>query len=650
MAKNQSSSAKVKSGSSTPLSAAAMAKAARSAPASRGSWSHSIRETIESIVVAFVLAFLFRTFEAEAFVIPTGSMAPTLQGRHKDVVCPRCGYQYRASASTEVDEEVQRIQDSQQKINATRDELRDQLSATRDSANRRRLEGELRKLEHNDTNNRRRVGEKEVIAVTCPMCRYEMSVDPELPAGQENPAYNGDRILVGKFPYDFGEPRRWDVVVFKYPGDAKVNYIKRLVGLPGESIHIFHGNVHTKGQSDSDFHIQRKPPDKLRAMMQLVYDNDYIPDALTSAGWPVRWQSWAAPSGKGDGTWKSDDGSRSYDTEGKSDEPVWLRYQHFTPTRQDWQAIDAGQAGKELNPRATLITDFYAYNAGLLRKQSHSPEAQAALGMHWVGDLMLECEAEVKSESGELWLDLVEGGMHFRAIIDVATSEARLEIDGLANFRPTASTPLKGPGTYQLAFSNADDELLLWVNGKVMQFDGPTVYSGLNNDRPRATGQDPGDLAPAGIASKGAALRVNHMKLWRDIYYIATDLSEQSGVISDYPFNVIRRNGLGDALADLFTDSRKWEGPGNLFDERQETKFSLEADQFFMLGDNSPASKDSRLWEGGTFVHRELLIGKALFIYWPHAWPAKYYVPIRVFGTEVRVPFWPNFRRMGFVR
>ena len=39
------------------------------------------RETFESIVVAFVLAFLFRAFEAEAFVIPTGSMAPTLYGR-----------------------------------------------------------------------------------------------------------------------------------------------------------------------------------------------------------------------------------------------------------------------------------------------------------------------------------------------------------------------------------------------------------------------------------------------------------------------------------------------------------------------------------------------------------------------------------------
>src|ERR1700754_2660815 len=70
--------------------------------------SHAFRETVESIVIAFVLAFLFRTFEAEAFVIPTGSMAPTLMGRHKDVECPKCGYHYEVSASEEESEDGSR--------------------------------------------------------------------------------------------------------------------------------------------------------------------------------------------------------------------------------------------------------------------------------------------------------------------------------------------------------------------------------------------------------------------------------------------------------------------------------------------------------------------------------------------------------------
>src|ERR1700720_2764562 len=61
------------------------------------------RETIEAIVVAMILALLVRGFEAEAFVIPTGSMAPTLMGRHKEITCPQCSNVYAVSASEDVE-------------------------------------------------------------------------------------------------------------------------------------------------------------------------------------------------------------------------------------------------------------------------------------------------------------------------------------------------------------------------------------------------------------------------------------------------------------------------------------------------------------------------------------------------------------------
>ncbi|MBC8107465.1 MAG: hypothetical protein H7Z14_12805, partial [Anaerolineae bacterium] len=54
----------------------------------------SIKETIESILIAFILAFIFRGFVVEAFVIPTGSMAPTLLGAHMRFRCPDCGYEF----------------------------------------------------------------------------------------------------------------------------------------------------------------------------------------------------------------------------------------------------------------------------------------------------------------------------------------------------------------------------------------------------------------------------------------------------------------------------------------------------------------------------------------------------------------------------
>ena len=72
-------------------------------PSGIGDWFRDagVRETVESVIVAVMLALLFKAFEAEAFVIPTGSMAPTLQGQHKDVVCPKCGLRYRVNASVE---------------------------------------------------------------------------------------------------------------------------------------------------------------------------------------------------------------------------------------------------------------------------------------------------------------------------------------------------------------------------------------------------------------------------------------------------------------------------------------------------------------------------------------------------------------------
>src|SRR6516165_6886595 len=63
----------------------------------------SYRDTVEAIVVAFILALLVRGFEAEAFVIPTGSMAPTLMGRHKEITCPQCRYVYAVNASEETE-------------------------------------------------------------------------------------------------------------------------------------------------------------------------------------------------------------------------------------------------------------------------------------------------------------------------------------------------------------------------------------------------------------------------------------------------------------------------------------------------------------------------------------------------------------------
>ena len=62
-----------------------------------------VRETVEMLVSVVILVVLLKSFDAEAYVIPTGSMAETLLGDQKWVVCPDCGYRFPVDCSDEVD-------------------------------------------------------------------------------------------------------------------------------------------------------------------------------------------------------------------------------------------------------------------------------------------------------------------------------------------------------------------------------------------------------------------------------------------------------------------------------------------------------------------------------------------------------------------
>ncbi len=547
----------------------------------------AIRETIESIVVAFILAFLFRTFEAEAFVIPTGSMAPTLMGRHKDVACPNCGCPYQVSASEEVDQD----------------------GAPKNQTDR-------------------------IAAGTCPMCRRTASLSKDT-------SYNGDRILVNKLSYEFAEPQRWDVIVFRYPGGAATNYIKRLIGLPGETIRIQNGDIwvrrlEDKDRGDAGFAIVRKPPNKLLAMLQPVFDNDYMP-RIAPFGWPARWycDSRPAAGGKIAGGWTSENAA-VFSIDGASTAENWLRYHHLTPSYADWQQVERVEGRPNRVPRLTpqLITDFTAYDTGKPEGRDPAPEPDG-LGVHWVGDLAVACSAEVENAGGELILELRKGGRRFQCRFDLATGRATLSISGrdMEKWRPAASTSVRGAGRHDLLFSNCDDELRLWVDGAVVAFDGPIAYRDLGNTLPEAS-----DFAPVGVASKGAAVRIRHLRVMRDIYYIAKRGDTPTNRYEDVPDNDLQfHHGrvLPDEPSQFYVD------------------FSLESppsapDRFFALGDNSPKSADGRLWglRGVEhWVNRDLLIGKALFIYWPHSWNE---IPTPWFN--VPFPYFPNFGRMGLVR
>jgi signal peptidase I len=563
----------------------------RQAPKRADNW----RETIESIVVAFVLAFLFRTFEAEAFVIPTGSMAPTLYGQHRDVYCAQCGTRFAAGVnSSPGDAEVS--------------------------------DGAIIP------------GYRSHFAI-CPNanCRYPNDV-------LEDEIFAGDRILVNKFPFEFKDPERWDVVVFKFPEQARTNYIKRLAGLPGEELKIEAGNVWFKRLDDprASFAIARKKPEKQRQLQLLVHDNDHPARELLDAGWPESWDNEATPA------WQADSQARSFKIEGDpadSETWHWLRYTNYLPRAADWNQL---RAEKSLAKRARpqLIKDFYAYNARIgvghaasAANRGELPELFMPDAEQWVGDLTLSCTVEVFAPQGELTFELVRGPRRYLCRVDLQTGLGRFAFvhetgqSDEKNDDATFETGLNKPGKHSVSFTDVDDRLCFWVDDRLVQsldFEGDPTY-----EPPYSPVDAPGpDTAPVGIAARQATVRVAHLKIERDIYYRRGARSESSSEDKTY----------------------------KLTDDPDDDK-----DEFLMLGDNSPRSNDSREWGTTHAVPRHLLIGKAFFVYWPHGVPflnngrgfpvARYYEPPSRDGgprnpplPRFSVPFYPQVGRMHRIR
>lgn len=593
-----------------------------SAPArQKESW----RDTLESIVFAFVLAFLFRTFEAEAFVIPTGSMAPTLYGRHKECECERCGFNVVVGASDEVDPDSGYLLWS--------------LDA----------QGQY-------------VRGPQIKSAVCPNCGFENSdLQSEL-------AFNGDRILVNKYPYEFGDPDRFDVFVFKWPEKPETNYIKRLTGLPNETIRIKQGDLYVwDPEATVAEQILRKAPDKQRALQLLLYDDAFAPSELLAGGWPERWHAMqSSPDGKlGDwadsDAWTIDADNRTY-VAAESADLNWLRYRHYLPRPQDWDALEQG---RDSEPVARLVSDFCGYNAytGNDLGSNANTIDDIDFGPFWNADLTVNFEVRIDSasEDSQLLLELVDGVRAYRCRIDALSGAASLlevrQVAGNLEEKElaAAATDIAGPGEYAISFANVDNRLCLWIDDSLVEFGDGAAYSrhGLGNNTP--TGND---LTPIGIAVRNASAQVSELVVQRDIYYRAQSK---------------HRDGTQywRALAEKLTDPEEWSSvylAGAL--ELDQLDIEIGPDHYLALGDNSPRSSDSRLWRTQQTVPRDYLVGKAFFTYWPHGvpflndgngypvWSHKAYSSNRQ-GKNVSTakdypkytaPFYPQFDRMHRIR
>lgn len=641
-------------------------------PAEKRETSGGARELVETLVIAIFLSIIFKFFEAEAYVIPTGSMAPTLMGRHKDVTCDQCGFPFQVSASEEMD---------------------------------------------NDTN---RPSGVRTEAGTCPQCGFTQYFPADVPS------FSGDRVLVNKCVSDYRKTKRWDVSVFRCPADPRNNYIKRIIGLPNENLRIQYGDIFIQTlQPDGKlgpFEIARKPLTNLLQMLQVVDDNDYRPKALLEKGWPSRWTDDRTANGKGESGWIPIDDGRGFYSSGRpvptpenvavgkgalkpangapgpeltpeEREFEWLRYRHIVPSSEDWLYFATGKTPPQLestgliknNPQ--LITDQTAYNSGLSQNSGSTVGSRFAyyvrkaqdghlclkspdgFGFNWTGDLAVSCDAELgdlsSADGAEMRLELVKGGTVFRARLELSAGAVSLEIPGVEEWRPERVEHAFASGkTVRVIFMNVDEQMRLIIDGREIEFPGGGKYDHLCQNLPNGMpgalprNRDPNalDLTPAAIGIKGVPAEVRRLKILRDIYYIAMGrhvepveeiLSRSGGerLLSgsynrrcDRLFAETVNTADENAYTAFLSDPSAWKDYGNT----RSALFEMGSERFLALGDNSGLSLDSRLWETDDipyYVERRLLLGKAVCVYWPHG----KLIP----GTSL--PYLPNFSKMRHI-
>ena len=88
-------------------------------------------------------------------------------------------------------------------------------------------------------------------AVTSRVRVYNISMQPTL--------YEGNLLVVNKFAYKLGTPKRGDIVIFHYQGTPTEDYIKRVIGLPGDTVNISNGVVQVNGQTLTEPYIAALP-------------------------------------------------------------------------------------------------------------------------------------------------------------------------------------------------------------------------------------------------------------------------------------------------------------------------------------------------------------------------------------------------------
>jgi len=422
---------------------------------------------LEWLVVAFILAFIFRSFVMEPYRIPTGSMAETLKGDHFYLRCPQCGYRLDYGYDSEAE-------------------------------------------------NNHRQNNIQAIHSRCPSCGYYLATEGIIPVAR------GDRILVLKCIYQFFEPKRWDVVVFKNPLNPDINYIKRLIGLPGETIEIIDGDIYINGK------IQKKPPKVQKELWMAVYDNVYQPVRPRQGNF--NGHTWKLPLDTDDSNWIID-----------KNKPTMLNLD--CPIGQINQFSYSTSLGNGF--RAT-----YAYNnVGYYRFRP------------FCSDLMVRLCARSPQRDNFLAIQLSKYGIKYRAPV---TADGYMKIEKIQDSNKTQTLKTKKMDfrientPILLKFANVDHILKFNAGEETLIYD-----LGVN---PRDAGEIRAEIQPKVTILGAGKLNVSHLAIFRDIHYTSSKYGNSRGngrAVQGSPFTLDKKQFfvLGDNSPNS-EDGRWWNRKG----------------------------------------------------------------------------------------